>query len=222
MAIQGPFSVSILDPIADVEVAAIKFQGWAAGRVAGERALIARTGYTGEDGFELILAPERAATVWNELLQAGSAWGLKPAGLGARDVLRLEAGFPLYGEDIDESCNPLEAGLERFVDLAKVFVGQGPLLRIKQRGPARLLVGIEMREQAIPRHGNQVLSEGRSVGYVTSGVYSPTLNRGIGFAFVSSRLAARGTSLEVMIRGRPRQAQVAKVPFVKHTAHGGT
>ena len=215
LALQGPASASILKPLSSIDPSGLARRGWARGEVAGQPALIARTGYTGEDGFELMVAPERAERVWDTVLSAGRPVGLKPCGLGARDILRLEAGFLLYGEDIDEHTNPLEADLERFVDFSKAFVGREALLRVRSQGPRRRLVGLELQVQAIPRGGCPLLLGGKPVGEVTSGAYSPTLKRGIGLGYVESACATPGTGLDVLIRARPRPARVVRIPFVK-------
>jgi aminomethyltransferase len=184
------------------------------GDVAGVPCLIARTGYTGEDGFELFCAPERAARLWEALLEAGKAEGAVPAGLGARDSLRLEMAYRLYGSDMDDSTTPLEAGLGWAVKLDKGdFLGRDALLRQKEAGVPRKLVGFTLTDAGIPRHGYPALRDGKPVGTVTSGTRSPSLQAPIGLAYLPSALAAEGSTFAVEIRGRAAAARVVKTPF---------
>jgi aminomethyltransferase len=179
LALQGPRARRILAPLADVDVETIGYYRFVEGKVAGKDALIAGTGYTGEDGFELYVAAEDAVAVWGELLAAGAAAGLVPAGLGARDSLRLEMGYALYGNDLDEEHTPLEAGLGWITKLDKGdFVGKGALVAQKARGLDRKLVGLKLLERGFPRPEYEVLEDGKPVGIVTSGTVSPTLGRG--------------------------------------------
>jgi aminomethyltransferase len=184
--------------------------------VAGIDCLVARTGYTGEDGFELFCDPRRAVALWDALLEAGVPLGLKPAGLGSRDTLRLEAGMPLYGNELDREHNPFEANLGRVVKLEKgEFVGRAALQAVQQTGPRRKLIGVVMRETAIPRHGYPVRIAGAEVGSVTSGTASPTLDEKIAMAYVPAEDAAIGSELEVVVRDRPYRAEQVKLPFYK-------
>ncbi|MFN2431997.1 MAG: glycine cleavage system aminomethyltransferase GcvT [Gemmatimonadota bacterium] len=214
LALQGPRAQEILAPLASVDLERIPFYGSAAGTVAGTPALIARTGYTGEDGFELYFARERSVPMWTALEAAGAPAGLRPAGLGARDTLRLEMKYALYGNDIDETTNPLEAGLGWIVKLDKRdFVGRDALRRGREQGAARRLVGFRLLERGFPRPGYPVLAGGERVAEVRSGTVSPCLNEGIGTCYVPTPLARRGTRLEVEIRGKPVPAVVAPTPF---------
>ncbi|MFP5287858.1 MAG: glycine cleavage T C-terminal barrel domain-containing protein, partial [Thermoanaerobaculia bacterium] len=175
---------------------------------------ISRTGYTGEDGVELYLAPEDAPEIWRRLLDAG----VKPAGLGARDTLRLEAAMALYGHEIDESTTPFEAGLGWVVKLDKGdFLGRDALAAQRERGIPRKLVGFEVQGRGIARQGHGVLSEGETVGAVTSGTWSPTFEKALGMAYVPQDLAAPGTSLTLDVRGKPVSAVVVDLPFYRRS-----
>jgi len=178
--------------------------------------IVARTGYTGEDGFEIYAPSEAGPTVWRALVEAGQAEGLAPIGLAARDTLRLEAALSLYGNDIDETTTPWEAGLAWIVKLAKGdFIGRAALVRQKERGLERRLVGFEMRGRAIARHGHDVLHEGRVVGRVTSGTFAPHLKRSLGLAYVPIALADLGSEIGIDIRGRLEAAAVVATPFYR-------
>ncbi len=215
LALQGPRAAAILQPLTAIALASLERFFTAEGEVAGARALVSRTGYTGEDGFEIYLAPADAERVWETLLSSGTGEGLVPVGLGARDTLRLEKALLLYGNDIDEETTPLEAGLGWVVKFDKGdFIGRDALARQKAAGPRRRLVGIRMDVGAPPRHGYRVLHEGRAVGVVTSGTKSPTLGCGIALAMVERAVAEVGTRLEVEIRSRQHPAEVVPLPFV--------
>jgi aminomethyltransferase len=220
VAIQGPRSLEILGPLADIDLDAIRYYGIAEGAVAGIAVMIARTGYTGEDGFEVFVDVARVGDVWDAVLEAGRPRGLMPVGLGARDTLRLEAGMPLYGNELDRSTNPYEAGLGRVVKLAKTgpFTGREALAKVARDGTARRLVGLALRERGIARHGYPVLAGGVRTGAVTSGTMSPTLNTAIAMAYVASGHAEPGTMLAVEIRGAPVAAEVVPLPFYKRPA----
>jgi aminomethyltransferase len=214
LALQGPRAVEILEPLATPGATALRYYGFLQGEVAGVPALISRTGYTGEDGFELYLAPEDAPAVWRRLLEAGA----QPAGLGARDTLRLEAAMALYGHEIDESTTPFEAGLGWVVKLDKGdFLGRGALAAQREQGIPRKLVGFEVQGRGIARQGHGVLSEGETVGAVTSGTWSPTFEKALGMAYVPQSLAAPGTSLTLDVRGKPVSAVVADLPFYRRS-----
>jgi aminomethyltransferase len=216
IALQGPRAVGILSPLTDVDLGAIRYYGFAHGRVDGHRALVSRTGYTGEDGFELYLDPDAAAPVWRGLLAAGAASGLVPAGLGARDTLRLEAGMALYGHELDETTTPWEAGLDRVVKLDKGdFLGREALVRQREAGVPRRLVGFDVTGRGIARQGHPVLVDGRTVGVVTSGTWSPTFERALGMAYVESALAEPGRDVEIAVRERPVAARLAAIPFYR-------
>jgi aminomethyltransferase len=214
IAVQGPKAEALVGRLAEGDVTAIRYYRFAEGTVAGVRALLSRTGYTGEDGFELYLAAEDAGRVWDALLQAGAAEGAMPVGLGARDTLRLEMRYVLYGNDIDETTNPLEAGLGWVVKPAKgEFVGRSAIERVRAEGPRRRLVGIEMADRAVARHGYTVVKDGRPIGVVTSGSFGPSVEKSIALAYVETAHAAVGTALAVDIRGQARPAQVVRTPF---------
>jgi aminomethyltransferase len=187
-------------------------------RVAGVPALVSRTGYTGEDGFEVYVPWDQTPRVWEALLDAGQGDGVAPIGLGARDTLRLEMRYALYGNDIDETTNPLEAGLGWVVKPAKGdFVGRDAIERVRAEGVRRKLAGLEMADRAIARHGYQVQKAGRAIGVVTSGSYGPSVDRSIAMAYVETAHAAAGSDVEVVIRGQGRPARVVRTPF--HTPH---
>ena len=214
IALQGPRSRGILALITDLDVEAIGYYRFADGRVAGRDAVVAGTGYTGEDGFELYLRADDAIEVWGALLAAGGASGLVPAGLGARDSLRLEMGYALYGNDLDEDHTPIEAGLGWITKLDKgEFSGRAALAAQKDHGVERRLVGIKLKERGFPRPGYDVLENGQPVGVITSGTVSPSLGVGIALAWVPSRLAALGSELAISLRGKPVQAEVVRPPF---------
>ena len=216
IAPQGPRAAELLGTLTDLDVASLGYYRSLRGKVAGIECLVARTGYTGEDGFELFCDPRRAVALWDALLEAGVPLGLKPAGLGSRDTLRLEAGMPLYGNELDREHNPFEANLGRVVKLEKgEFVGRAALQAVQQTGPRRKLIGVVMRETAIPRHGYPVRIAGTEVGSVTSGTASPTLDEKIAMAYVPAEVAAIGSELEVVVRERPYRAEQVKLPFYK-------
>lgn len=216
IAIQGPKAVGIVQRLTGTALSDIRPYWFRDGEIAGVATIIARTGYTGEDGFELFCAPDQAEKLWSALLEEGRADGLKPAGLGARDSLRLECAFRLYGNDLDETTSPLEAGLGWIVKFDKgEFVGRDALLKQKEAGLTRRLVGFKLTDKGIARHGYAVLDGGEKVGEVTSGTMSPTLKEAIGLAYVPPRLAKEGTALSIDVRGRAVSAQVVKTPFYK-------
>src|SRR5262249_28426703 len=191
--------------------------------VAGVPCQVSRTGYTGEDGFEILIPAADARRVWDPLLAAVRRWEGLPAGLGARDTLRLEAGLPLCGTDMDDDTTPLEAGLAWVVKLGKgEFVGRPTLAAQAADGVSRRLVGIQLDEPGVPRHGYPVSHDGRVVGSVTSGAKSPTLGTYIGLAYVSTEATARGTTVAIEIRGRQVPARVVERPFYRRLAREGS
>jgi aminomethyltransferase len=216
-AVQGPRSADILAAITDVDLGALRYYAIAEGAVAGIPALVARTGYTGEDGFEVFVENSRAVDLWDALMAAGSAHDLVPVGLGARDTLRLEAGMPLYGNELDRSTNPFEAGQGRIVKLEKPddFVSRAALERVAKSGPVRRLVGLEMRDRGIARHGYPVDAGDKQTGVVTSGTQSPTLGKAIAMAYVAPADAAPGTIVDVEIREQRVAAEVVPLPFYR-------
>jgi len=215
VAIQGPAALGILAPLTDLDLDAIHYYGISEGAVAGVAGLVARTGYTGEDGFEVFVDAAAATTVWDALATAGEAAGLVPVGLGARDTLRLEAGMPLYGNELDRATTPFEAGLGRVVKLAKAggFVGRDALAAAAAAEPRRRLVGLVVRGRGIARHGHPVWSGERASGLVTSGTMSPTLGVPIAMAYVAPADSAPGTMLDVEIREARAAAEVVPLPF---------
>jgi aminomethyltransferase len=214
VAVQGPRAEALVGRLADLDVSRIGYYRFARGRVAGVTGIVSRTGYTGEDGFELYLPADRTEAVWERLLAEGKPDGAAPIGLGARDTLRLEMKYALYGNDIDQTTNPLEAGLGWVVKPAKGdFVGRTAIERARAEGPRRRLVGFEMVDRAVARHGYRILHDGREVGQVTSGSYGPSVDRYIGMGYVPASLAAVGTGLAVDVRGRLQAARVVKTPF---------
>jgi aminomethyltransferase len=216
-AIQGPRSVDVLSPITDVDLGTLRYYAIAEGSVAGIPALVARTGYTGEDGFEVFVEWSRAGELWDALSEAGAPHGLVPVGLGARDTLRLEAGMPLYGNELDLTTNPYEAGLGRVVKLDKAgdFVGRGALERVARDGPARRLIGLEVQGRGIARHGYPVFVGERRTGIVTSGTHSPTLGKAIAMAYVAPGDAEPGTIVDVEIRQQRVASVVVGLPFYR-------
>ena len=213
LALQGPRSEAILARLTDADLPALAYYHFVEGEVAGRPAVISRTGYTGEDGFEIYLDAGDAVEVWRQLLDAGGE-DVIPAGLGARDSLRLEMGYILYGNDLDRNHTPLEAGLGWVVKLDKgEFLGRQALARQKEEGVRERLVGFVLKERGFPRHGYEVRFNGEGAGEVTSGILSPTLGQGIGLAYVSAEAATPGTPIEVVIRNRPVPAEVVKPPF---------
>jgi aminomethyltransferase len=218
VAIQGPAAAGILAPLAgDLDLGAIKYYAGAFGEVAGRRAWVARTGYTGEDGFEVFCRPEDAVPVWDALASGGAAAGLVPAGLAARDTLRLEAGMPLYGNELGPDVTPFEAGLGRVVKFDKPgeFVGREALAARASAGPARRLAGLTIQSRRIARHGYPVLADGKTCGTVTSGAPSPTLGVPIAMAYLEPGADAGDHVLSVGIRGAEVPAQLTDLPFYR-------
>src|SRR5687767_1469336 len=218
IAVQGPKAETLVGRLASCDVRKIGYYRFAEGTVAGVTTIISRTGYTGEDGFELYMPASGTAAVWKALLDSGRSDGVAPIGLGARDTLRLEMRYALYGNDIDETTNPLEAGLGWVVKPAKGdFIGREAIEALRARGVARKLVGFEMAERAVPRHGYRLMSGGAPVGVVTSGSFGPSVERSIGIGYVPSAMSAVGSELAVEIRGAEHAARVVKTPF--HPSH---
>ncbi len=217
IALQGPRAQEILQALTPVDLTQVRYYHFAEGTVSGAPATIARTGYTGEDGFEIFVAPEAAADVWRALSAAGAPLGLQPAGLGARDTLRLEAKMCLYGNDMDETTTLIEAGLGWIVSTAdgKDFPGRSVLAAQKQNGPPRKLAGFEMVGRGIARHGYPALLGDETVGAVTSGTYAPYLQKNIGLVYLPAAKSAVGTEFDVDIRGRRVPARVVPTPFYK-------
>ena len=218
LAIQGPSSLASLQKLTGADLSTIPYYSFIQTTLAGVEMIVSRTGYTGELGFEIyfdssISIGER---VWKSVMEAGEEFGIKPIGLGARDTLRLEMGFCLYGNDIDQTTNPLEAGLGWITKLDKGnFIGRDTLIKAKQEGLKRKLVGFQIEgEKAFPRHYYELRSQGKTIGSVTSGTVSPTLEKGIGMGYVASGSSSPGTSIQVMIRQKEVPARVVKLPFI--------
>lgn len=219
LAVQGPKAILALQKLTSVDLSAIPYYHFTQGPFAGEaEVIISNTGYTGAGGFELYFYPEAATRIWNALFEAGAEFGIKPVGLGARDTLRLEMGFCLYGNDLDDTTSPLEAGLgwiTKFVD-NKPFTNRAALERQKKEGVTRRLVGFEMQDRGIPRHGYGLQdAEGNPVGTVTSGTMSPVRKIGIGMGYVQPAFSKPGTEVYVDVRGRRLKAVIVKPPFRK-------
>jgi aminomethyltransferase len=218
IAVQGPKALATLQKLTPVDLSSIKYYWFRDGEVSGRPARIARTGYTGEDGFEIYVDPEAAAARWNELLDAGEEFGIKPVGLGARNTLRLEAKMALYGHEIDASITPLEADLGWIVKLDKGdFVGKAVLEKQKAEGLKRKLVGFEMRGRGIGRDGYEVRVNGEPAGWVTSGGPAPALNKNIGLCYLPTALAEPGRAIEIMIRNQAVEAVTVPTPFYKRS-----
>lgn len=222
LALQGPASQEILQPLTGAELGEVPNFGFTYDEVAGARAMILRTGYTGEDGFEVLVPPNTADTVWQAILQSGEASGILPCGFGARDTLRLEAGMRLHGQDIDDTITPLEGGLGWIVGWDKlVFNGHESLRRQKTDGVERKLVGFEMVDRGIARHGYPVMADGTQVGVVTSGTQTPFLKKAIGMAYVPAAMASKDQVLAIDVRGRLLEARVVPMPFYRSASRAG-
>ena len=210
IALQGPQAEEILQPVCSVDLSAVRPFRCVEGRISGVPAIICRTGYTGEDGFEIIFPDEAASSIWLDFNERGAT----PCGLGARDVLRLEAGLLLHGSDMDSSVTPLEAGMERYVNWEQgEFIGLSALQESKSAGLSRTLVGFRLLERGVPRHGHTILNGRGPIGSVTSGTYSPTLDMGIGLGYVALEFSSLGTRIALDIRGRRAEAEVVTIPF---------
>jgi len=216
LAVQGPKALAILQTLTNTDLNAIKYYWFTDGEIAGFPARIARTGYTGEDGFELYIAPDAAQPVWNAVLRAGKDFGIQPCGLGARNTLRLEAKMALYGHEITATTNPFEADLAWIVKMDKgPFVGRQALDKAREEGVTRKLVGFEMKGRGIGRDGYEVWIEGKPAGWVTSGGPSPTLNKNIGLCYLPVEKAVPGVEIQITIRNSPVDAVVVPTPFYK-------
>lgn len=218
LALQGPSAEGVLQKLTDETLADIKFFRFKEHvNVGGEEVLVSRTGYTGENGFEIYGTPEAIQNLWPKILEAGKEEGVVPAGLGARDTLRFEAGLPLYGQELTEEISPLEAGLGFVVKINKEadFIGKDVLKKQKEEGVERKLVGLEMIDKGIPRTGYKVYSGDTKIGEVTTGTQSPTLKKNIGFALLAKDFTEAGTEVEVEVRNKRLKAQVTSTPFYK-------
>ncbi|HGY54197.1 MAG TPA: glycine cleavage system aminomethyltransferase GcvT [Caldithrix abyssi] len=215
LAVQGKKAEATLQKLTDINLAEIPFYWFTEGELAGAPMIISRTGYTGEPGFELYFENQYAEQVWNAVFEAGQEFDIEPIGLGARDSLRLEKKMCLYGNDIDETTNPLEAGLGWITKLDKGdFIGRDVLKKIKEEGVKRRLVAFTLEAAGFPRHGYKIMKDGKEVGYVTSGTVSPILEKGIGLGYVIKEHSKIGTQIDIEIRNRLLPAVIVKPPFV--------
>lgn len=217
LAIQGPRAQEILQRLTDANLSDIKFFYFKDGvMIDGQRCLVSRTGYTGEDGFEIYTSNEAVEKLWHRMLEAGKEFGIKPAGLGARDTLRFEASLPLYGNELSKDINPLEAGFGMFVKLNKEsFIGREALLKQKEEGLKRKLVGFEMKERGVPRHGYDVEADGERIGFVTTGYFAPFLQKNIGLALIDIKYSEIGSPIDIVIRNKKVKAEVISKAFYK-------
>jgi aminomethyltransferase len=217
IALQGPLAQQILQRLTAVDLDGIGYYHFVEGAVAGVHGVISRTGYTGEDGFELYVPAQHTVRLWQRLLEAGQQDGIMPAGLGARDSLRLEMGYALYGNDMDERRTPLEAGLAWITKLDKGdFIGRDALLRQKEQGVQHRLIGFVCQERGFPRHGYAVHIDGEPAGEVTSGIVSPMLQQGVGMCYVPTAAAKPGTRVDIMVRDKAIPAELVRPPFYRH------
>jgi len=215
LAIQGPKAEAVMQKLTELKLSKIASYYFSYGNVAGHRMMVSRTGYTGEQGFEIYFPSNISESVWDAVFDAGKEFGIAPIGLGARDTLRLEMGYRLYGNDIDRMTNPLEAGLGWITKLAKDdFIGKLALKRIKSEGPKRKFVGMMLAEKGVPRHGYGVYADGSATGTVTSGTFSPTLEKGIGLGYVAAAHAQVGKRVGIDIRGTKQEATIVALPFL--------
>ncbi|MBI5286162.1 MAG: glycine cleavage system aminomethyltransferase GcvT [Deltaproteobacteria bacterium] len=216
LALQGPLSEGVLQNTCNIDLSSIRYYHFSFGRIDGVDAIISRTGYTGEDGFEIFIPPTYTEKVWDMLLKTGKGHGIKPIGLGARDTLRLEMGYPLYSHELTQDTTPLEAGLDRFVNLQKpFFIGKEALEGQKKKGVEKRLVGFEMLGRGIPRAHYPIYTKDRQVGEVTSGTHSPSLDKAIGMGYVETSLASPGEEIGIKIRDRLVKARIVRRPFAK-------
>lgn len=219
LAVQGPKAMQILQKLTDTDLSSIKYYTFKVGHLAGiDDVIISATGYTGAGGFELYFYNEYAQPMWDAIFEAGKEVGIKPIGLGARDTLRLEMGYCLYGNDIDDTTSPIEAGLGWITKFttAKEFINKDLLLQQKNKGVIRSLRGFEMIERGIPRHGYEIVdAEGAVIGIVTSGTQSPVLEKGIGMGYINNDFSSLGSEIYILIRNKRIKAKVVKMPFIK-------
>ena len=217
LAVQGPLATSVLQKLTSMDLGGLAYYTFSKGEFAGcDNVLVSATGYTGAGGYEVYFENQYAEKIWKAIFEAGAEAGIKPAGLGSRDTLRLEMGFCLYGNDIDDTTSPIEAGLGWITKFTKDFVNSGNLKMQKEQGPARRLVGFEMIDRGIPRHGYELRDAGGNViGVVTSGTQSPSLGKAVGMGYVSTGFHPEGTEIFVQVRDKALKAKVVKVPFYK-------
>ncbi len=220
LAFQGPKAESVLQKLESFDLSKLKYHTAREFRIHKDKGLLARTGYTGEDGFELFIPAQYGKHVWDAILDAGKSDGVKPIGLGARDSLRFESKFALYGHEIDAQTTPIEAALSWACDLSKAFIGRDVLLKQKLEGVKKKLVGFEMIDRGVARKDYEIAKDGAVVGVVTSGMFAPTLNKNIGLGFVPPTFSALGTEFDVIVRGNALKACVVKTPFYANRARG--
>jgi len=218
LAIQGPKAIEAMQSLTSVDLGAIKFYTFKVADFAGiEHVIISATGYTGSGGFEIYCKNSEVEQVWNKVFEAGKSFGIKPIGLAARDTLRLEMGFCLYGNDINDTTSPLEAGLGWITKFTKDFINSENLKKQKEEGIKRKLIGFELNERGIPRHDYEIVDkDGKNIGIVTSGTMAPSLNKGIGLGYVTIENSSPGTEIFIQIRNKPVAATVVKTPFYKN------
>ncbi len=220
LAIQGPKAQQVTSKLIDADLDSIPYYNWRRGNIMGRETLYSRTGYTGEDGFEIYCAPEIAVKLWDAAMDAGKEFDIEPIGLGARDSLRLEMRYMLYGNDIDQTTNPLEAGLAWICKLEKpAFVGKEAILAMKENKPPRKLQSLVLKDRGIPRHGYKLFSGDEEVGHVTSGCHSPSLDSGIALGYVKRGFGKIGQSVDIDIRGKRIPAEIVKGAFYKDGTH---
>jgi aminomethyltransferase len=215
LSLQGPQSASILETLAEAHFKKLKVRSMRTMTILNTPVLVSRTGYTGEHGYELFLPTDRAEVFWDAVLNAGSGSGILPCGLACRDTLRLEMGYLLYGNDIDETRTPLEAGLQAFVDLKKDFIGKDALVKLKAEGVKQKLSGFVLVDKDVPKAGGSIFSENREIGVVTSGAQSPCMRAGIGLGYVTSRYSQPGQEIEIEVKDREIAAKIVELPFYR-------
>ncbi len=217
LAVQGPLAAKALQGLTDINLSEMTYYTFAKGKFAGiDNVLISATGYTGAGGFEIYFDNQHAEVIWKKIFEAGAPFGIRPIGLGARDTLRLEMGFCLYGNDIDDTTSPIEAGLGWITKFTKKFTNSDALLKQKEMGVTKKLVGFEMLERAIPRHDYEIAdANGKVIGKVTSGTQSPSLQKGLGMGYIKTEFAKSGTEIFIKVRDKLTKAVVAKIPFYK-------
>ena len=220
LAVQGPDAKNVLEKLVEVDLSKMEFYWCAETSVAGVDSVLSRTGYTGEDGFEIYCSNKHGVKLWNDVIEAGKEFEIEPVGLGARDLLRLEMKYCLYGNDIDKTTTPFEAGLSWITRLDKHdFIGKDALVEQKEEGTKRRLVCFEMVEKGMPRPHYEICTDGKKVGMVTSGNFSPTIEKFIGLGYIDKPFQKSGTEIQIDIRGKKKQAVVVKPPFYKHASH---
>ncbi|MFH1519302.1 MAG: glycine cleavage system aminomethyltransferase GcvT [Candidatus Omnitrophota bacterium] len=220
ISVQGPCSVKVVEGVLGRGEAELEYLSFIEKEAGGQAVLVSRSGYTGEDGFEIYLPWEEASQWWDKFMDQGQKFGLSPCGLGSRDILRIEAGYPLYGHELDEITNPYEASIGWAVKLNKDFIAKERLLKVKNQGLKRRRIGFIMQERAVPRQGYSLYSEGKVIGAVSSGTYSPNINKFIGMAYVENVYARVGGEISLAVRNKLYKAKIAKLPFTKTKTRG--